>query len=358
MSPVLLLDVDGTLIEDRGYRHAQVAAAKHVCEKLGLPTHAPSDHEINVLHACGFSNEWDSTPFNVGINLLASSRGDPGIEHGTSGARPDFAAWAMRTKAFTGLPNERARDLLLSEAPPALHTTIHALLDDVKDPRKSETTRALYTFVLGSQRFEQHFGLTAEIDAPSFLETMDAPIPSARSRDMILSHPSSAYTARPSLPPDGSTPGLYQTPEGEIALVQLQMAELPLMGLGPMQWLADVKGGSIWDYAKPAPAQSIAAMLAATGMALKDAALAAYEFVTATGSLRAIRLLNGAHVIVFEDNAGGVRGCRDAAALLNRAGVHVQITGFGIARDEAKRIALAEVCDQMFDDVNEAVGML
>ncbi|BCX04268.1 MAG: hypothetical protein KatS3mg053_2206 [Candidatus Roseilinea sp.] len=348
-SPILLLDVDGTLIEDRGYRCAQVEAARFVCRKWGLPEHTPTDEEINVLHACGFSNEWDSTAFNVGINLVEASRGN--------GARPDFAAWATRTRAFAGPPHERARALLLSESPRALHPDIHRLLDDVRDPRVSETTRLLYTFVLGSARFEAHFGLKAEVETPSLLETMDVPIPTAHSRRIILSHPASAYTARPTLPPDGSRPGLYQTPEGEIALTQLDMTELPLMGLGPMQWLADVKGGSVWDYAKPAMVQPVAAMLAAVGYPPGEAALAAYAFVM-QGEAGDVARLAGRRVIVFEDNAGGVRAVHRAAEALARAGVHVQVTGFGVARAQAKREALAELCDRLFDDVNAALAVL
>ncbi len=349
LAPILLLDVDGTLIEDRGYRCAQVEAARFVCRKWGLPDYTPTEDEINVLHACGFSNEWDSTAFNVGINLLTHRCGRPG--------RPDFAAWAIKTRTFTGLPHERARALLLSEAPPDLHPDIHRLLDDVRDPRVSETTRLLYTFVLGSARFEQHFGLRAEVETPSFLETMDVPILHARSRQIIRAHPASAYTARPTLPPDGSRPGLYQTPEGEIALAQLDMAELPLVGLGPMQWLADVKGGSIWDYAKPALVQPIAAMLAAIGCSLRDAALAAYAFV-AQGERGGVERLASRQVIVFEDNAGGVRAARQAAAALRSAGVDIQVVGFGVARAPAKREALAEVCDRLFADVNAALAAL
>ncbi len=246
---------------------------------------------------------------------------------------------------------------MLSEAPEALHADIHRLLDDVRDPRVSETTRLLYTFVLGSERFERHFGLEAEVETPSFLETMDVPIPNARSREIILSHRSSAYTARPTLPPDGSRPGLYQTPEGEIALAQLGMTQLPLMGLGPMQWLSEVKGGSIWDYAKPALVQPIAAMLAASGLALMDAALAAYGFAVHK-ERDGVVMLDGAQAIVLEDNAGGVRAVRRAGEALGKAGIHIRVTGLGIARDEAKRAALAEVCDYLFDDVNEALASL
>ena len=80
----------------------------------------------------------------------------------------------------------------------------HTLLDDVRDPRASETTRLLYTFVLGSRRFEEHSGLRAEIETMSLLETLDVPLLSAAGREIVLAHHSAIYTARPSLPPEGT----------------------------------------------------------------------------------------------------------------------------------------------------------
>lgn len=343
----MLLDVDGTLIHDRGYRHALVMATQYICGQRGLPTHAPTDHEINVLHSCGYSNEWDSVPFTVGINLLLAHHD---LANGT---RPDFAVWAQKTKDFIGLPNERARDALLREAPIHLHADIRALLDDVRNPHTSITTRMLYNFVLGSALFESHYAMPAAVQTPSLLEEMDVPLIDARGREIILSHRASIYTARPSLPPEGKA-GLYQTPEAEIALKQLRLESVPLIGLGPMQWLVDQFDGGMWEYAKPAPVQPLAAMLAASGMSVKEAALAAYQFVT-SGASEPMRQLDGATALVFEDNAGGVRAARDAAALLAQVGVTVQVIGYGIAQDDAKRTALAQVCDQVFDDVNVAL---
>jgi hypothetical protein len=348
MKKILLLDVDGTLIHDRGYRHGMVAAAQHVCRRHNLPTHAPTDHEINVLHACGFSNEWDSVPFTVGINLLLAERGDD--------AKPDFAEWAMKTKDFAGLPNERARDALKREAPASIHNALHALLDEVKDPHTSETTRMLYNFVLGAPRFEQHYSVPAEVDTQSMLELMDVPLIDEHSRETIYAHASAIYTARPSLPPEGNA-GLYQTPEAEIAMVQLQLdpQRVPVMGLGPMQWLVDRCGGGMWDYAKPALVQPIAAMLAATGVPVKDATLMAYDAAKGAGLADGVQRLNGATVIVFEDNAGGVRAAKGAAQLLAQHDVQISVIGYGIAKDDAKRAALGAVCEALFEDVNAAL---
>ncbi|MCW1970281.1 MAG: hypothetical protein KIH69_019385 [Anaerolineae bacterium] len=345
---ILLLDIDGTLIHDRGYRHAMRKTIEWVGQQRGLPTHAPAEQEINVLHSCGYSNEWDSVPFSIGINMLMQHLGDNN--------RPDFAAWARRSTEFNGLPNERARDLLLHESPAELHTDIHALLDEVQDPRLSITTRAIYEFVLGSERFAKHFDLPPLLNSESYLATLDKPLLNDTGREIVLRHAATTYTARPSLPPDNSRAGLYQTPEAEIALEQLGISQLPNMGLGPMQWLADQFGGNIWDYAKPAATQSIAALLAATGTPLTDAATAAYQFTHMGRANELVCGLDGAVACVFEDNAGGVRGCQKAAAALAERGIHVIVRGFGIATDPAKRAALAQVCEGVYDDVNVALN--
>ena len=173
--------------------------------------------------------------------------------------------------------------------------------------------------------------------------------------EIVLRHAATTYTARPSLPPDDSRAGLYQTPEAEIALEQLGISQLPNMGLGPMQWLADQFGGKIWDYAKPAATQSIAALLAATGTPLTKAATTAYQFTHLGRANELVCGLDGAVACVFEDNAGGVRGCQKAAAALAERGIHVTVRGFGIATDPAKRAALAQVCEGVYDDVNIAL---
>ena len=175
------------------------------------------------------------------------------------------------------------------------------------------------------------------------------------SREVINAHAPVIYTARPSLPPEGQA-GLYQTPEAEIAMAQLQLdpQRVPVMGLGPMQWLVDRCGGGMWDYAKPALVQPIAALLAATGMPVMAATLTARACVFEEAA-DALRSLDGATAVVFEDNAGGVRAAKQAAVLLAQRDVRVNVIGYGIAKDEAKRAALGAVCDALFEDVNAAL---
>ena len=91
-STVILLDVDGVLVHDRGYRAAVMATVEYFGGQLGLRGMAPTQEEIDALHASGFSNEWDLNPFVVGILRLVAA-----IE--TPAQRPDYPAWARRTEA-------------------------------------------------------------------------------------------------------------------------------------------------------------------------------------------------------------------------------------------------------------------
>ncbi|MCL5996026.1 MAG: hypothetical protein M1546_08215 [Chloroflexi bacterium] len=355
---LLLLDLDGTLIHDRGYRAAIDATVTRYCEQYHLPTYTPSDDDVHVLHAHGYSNEWDSVAFLAGIIHHAAATGITG--------RPDFQSWTRKTADLPGLPNERARELLLRESPPQLSEKIHALLDHVTDVQNTVTTRIFAEMILGSALFQQHYGLAPAFDTHSLLEMLDEPLIDDRSHDIILSHRSCIFTARPSLPPgyrqqnnvpkNGYLP--VHPPEAEIGLKLLHLDQLPMVALGHVQWLADLHGERVYDLTKPGPVQALAAMLVARGVEEHPALAAAYQLWKHGRHAETFGILNGEDVFVFEDNAGGVRACHTATALLRTFDVAVTIHGMGIATAEAKRKALVPVCDQLFANVNDALKII
>jgi hypothetical protein len=350
---ILLLDLDGTLIDDRGYRAAIDATISRYSRAHGLPDWPPTDEEVGVLHAHGFSNEWDSVAFLLGAVHVETARaaGD-----GRPPRRPDYQAWTRRTAGRAGLPNERAREALLDQAPPGQRETIHALLDHVTDVRRSEVTRTFAEHILGSRAFSRHYGLPAALNCESFLETRDQPLIDEAGRRAIRACRSCIYTARPSLAPDGAPP--VHPPEAEIGLALLGLQDLPLMALGQMQWLADQHGERVYDLTKPAPAQAAAAMLAACGVPAGEALPAAYALCREARLPDAFRRLDGQRVRVVEDNAGGVRACLAAAGLLASHGVRIEARGLGVAASAAKRDALARVCERVFEDARGALASI
>lgn len=345
---ILLLDMDGTLIDDRGYRAAIDATITHYCRQRGLPVFTPSDEDVAVLHAHGFSNEWDSVAFMVGV--MYAERHAAGAEQA---GRPDYQMWTRRTAGRPGLPNERARDTLLEHGPAELSGLFHELLDHVTDARRSELTRTFAEFILGSELFARHYGLPPALDTSSFLATLDRPLVDQAGLQIIRACRACIYTARPSLAPDGH-PSAHP-PEAEIGLALLGLSDLPLMALGQIQWIADQHGERVYDLTKPAPVQALAAMLASQDVAAPEALRAAYRLWKHGEGAAGFACLNGQQVFVAEDNAGGVRACHEAARLLRRHGIETRVRGLGIATAPAKREALAAVCDGVYANVNEAL---
>lgn len=61
-------------------------------------------------------------------------------------------------------------------------------------------------------------------------------------------------------------------------------------------------------------------------------------------------------VLVFEDSARSIQGAQKAGAILQAAGVPVNVLGCGIAQSAAKREQLAAVGAQLYPDVNAALA--
>jgi hypothetical protein len=355
---LILLDLDGTLIHDNGYRAAIDATIIRYAMQNKLPVYPPSDDDVYLLHAYGFSNEWDTVAFIAGI--LHQSQDVGQIE------RPDYQAWTQKTSDFGGLPNERAREALLRDSRQDIHPLIHSLLDDVTDVERAVTTRLFAETILGSQLFARHYGLKPALNSTSLLEVLDEPLINARSRDIILAHHSSVFTARPSLPPghrlakktDRSDAVPVHPPEAEIGLQLLHLEHLPMIALGHMQWLADQHGERVYDLTKPSPVQALAAFLTAKGIDERAALNAAYRLWKSIELGTEFLAINGEDIYVLEDNAAGIRACHTAAGLLQPFGIKVKIHGIGIAKALAKRAALSPVCEVIFDDVNDALAYL
>jgi hypothetical protein len=355
---LILLDLDGTLIHDHGYRAAIDATIIRYARQNDLPVYPPSDDDVYLLHAYGFSNEWDTVAFIAGI--LHQSHGVGQTE------RPDYQAWTQKTTDFSGLPNERAREALLRDSKEIIHPLIHSLLDDVTDVEHAVTTRLFAEIILGSQLFAQHYGLKPALNSTSLLETLDEPLINAHSRDIILARHACVFTARPSLPPGHglakrtvrSDAVPVHPPEAEIGLQLLHLEHLPMIALGHVQWLADQHSERVYDLTKPSPVQALAAFLAAKGIDERASLNAAYRLWKSNELGTEFQAINGEDIYILEDNAAGVRACHTAAGLLQQFGIKVKIHGIGIAKAAAKRNALAPVCDVIFDDVNDALAYL
>ncbi|MCD4684885.1 MAG: hypothetical protein K8S97_02990, partial [Anaerolineae bacterium] len=198
---LLLLDVDGVLVQPVGYKDALRATVDFFAAQMGQPSLALTYDEIAVFESCGLTNEWDSGAVCISALLLAALEQRPDLRRdtfddtlaaiqaaGLTLARPDFVA-AARSIAAAGqdgyYPALVYLDLLAVRTDSAVVPLLHVLLTDVYDVLATPTTRVFQIYTLGSDRFAETYGATASFESESYLVTRDKPLLSAESRDRL-----------------------------------------------------------------------------------------------------------------------------------------------------------------------------
>lgn len=385
---LLLFDVDGVLVQPTGYKLALRDTVNYFAQRLGFAPINLSMADIGVFEACGLTNEWDSAAMCVGAMLSTVARTHPGslsnwhtwlnssntdtllqqiqntTAQDTPHIAPDFRAIAQTIKSTN--PDDN---------PVTAYT--HALLrDSFKRPHRpvldrlfmdiysvnTPTTRVQQTFTLGHRRFEQTYGLPAPFESESYLLQHDQPLLSAEKREQLLvwrqakDHGFTIYTARPSLPPEGTPLGY--APEADLARDLLGFpTDVPLVAAGRMQWVAAQHQRTVAAYIKPSPVQALAAIGAAIyGDELTS--LQAAATLHETGRLTApLDELQGQsiHATVFEDSTGGIVAVKRAVDLLKRVGISINLRAIGVSDEASKQAALRQVADRVVPDINTAL---
>ena len=390
---ILLFDVDGVLIEDRGYRAGVMATINHFSRLMGQHARAPDDITINLLHAHGYTNEWDICPFAVGMLIVSALRERPDLELAPAPfggiliqfrtmqlTALNYEAWITRTHGRTGRPSERAlavlgealADLSLSDATRQTATdALKELLSDPYDFANATVTQVFQEYVLGSSLFEEVYRRRPRFDVPSLLYDEDraAIQPAARSTLLKLQKERGAcicvYTARPSLPPSDLADWLLDaghapvgfSPEAELGLQLIDLPDLPLIAMGRMQWLAAKVGSKVEYLTKPAPVQALAAIFAAVTHSESDALLRAYRLVSEgdSTSMPVALWREPVEIWLVEDAVLGIHSAIGAVDLLHKRGVTARLHALGVATGGPKAEALGGLCEAIFPTVNEAI---
>lgn len=354
---ILLLDMDGVLLEPRGYHAALRQTVSLVGSALGYERVDLVPEEIAAFEAAGVSSEWDSAAICAALLLehlwdtypdltLPATLFSP--SHPTHDIpSPDFRRF-IHLLAGAHLqappPLVRAEQLLLNHAVPRTGTQKQALQDTLRNARQmgnSLTHRIFQELVLGSSTFTKTYGLPPCLNAESYLLEYDRPTLSNRARLNFLEwlqdadHQAVILTNRPSRPLAG-----YGTPEAEIGAQGASLEMLPVVGLGDLTWLSDQLGGDPQSFRKPSPVHVLAALLRAIGTprehALKIAASLGLEGQTDPVWQR----LHKTQVYVFEDAVAGLKSARAARDLLDGIDIPITLHLLGVTESEAKRQAL------------------
>lgn len=398
MNPhIVLFDIDGVLLEERGYRAGLRLAIAYFLREINLDDRwLPDESEVSAFEAMGITSEWDIIPIWLAFALEKMARASVEPVHWPDW--PAVVAWTRETRVkCERTPLQRSihaiRPLLQSGVVASeavlqaclqgsfdpLRTisnqgVLQALLKSTRDFTASRMTQVFQAFILGSEMYARMYRSEAPVKCSSAIETYDRPVikPENVARLEKLSAQRrlamAALTARPSLPPGGlAVVRAGYSPEAEIALRLLGLDKMPLVGYGTMVHAADRFGLYADGLLKPNGFQALAATAAAwTGDVLSSVEWAgainhrygADGFGSESAGNTTVeldRLPSVFDLHVFEDTTGGIRSARRAAELLHRSGVQANVKAWGITTNEEKKTALEGVGAVVYPDINQAL---
>jgi len=366
MNRIILLDIDGVLVQPLGYRAALRATVQRFIGNYHIEEDLLTD-----LEKRGISSEWDMAPlivaafwddvlsrdpindFSVDVTIAARQFQNKGLSNKL--LIPEFdlvigqypAETAFRAGYFAHIPEALKKNLLM----------------DSRNVHKSATMRTFQHFTLGSKKFEETYQLPAEFEAESFLLTEDKANISKENIER-LKRPNqflSAFTARPSgVPRELTESNVGYAPEAELALELVGLADIPLMAFGKLEYIAAQHGLDPATLIKPSPFQALAGILAAWTKDELSALQAAYDWHN-KGSLNGCfnDLPKSFELIVVEDTMGGIRSVRAAGGILQKAGFDVTLKAYGLTSGiSAKKLAFDQAGESHFETWNELITIL
>lgn len=353
MKRIILLDIDGVLVQPGGYRAALRATVKRF-----IGDYVIEEDLITSMEKRGISSEWDMSPLIIAAYWedVLSRQPMGGLSDDVAVAAKQIQEQKMEMPKQLHIPEfELAAGQYPAETaflagcfasiPEALRKN---LLTDSRNVRKSETFRTFQHFTLGSKNYQATYQLSPEFEAQSLLRTEDKANISTEIGER-LRHPMNslaAFTARPSHPPRGVEAGVGYAPEAELALELVGMTDIPLMAFGKLEYIAAQHGLDPAALIKPSPFQALAGVLAAwTGDEL-SALQAAYDWhVSGKLNSRFGELPQSFELAVVEDTLGGIRSTRAAGEILREAGFDVTVRAFGLTSGIAAKAAAFAATD-------------
>lgn len=374
MRKVILLDIDGVLVDHGGYRAALHATLNHFSGLMGLAQFDFPEEKLAELEKRGIFSEWDMVPL-----LLGAIWNDILFHYPNLALPPDLSSAAV--EIGRNVNGYRPRELVIPEfemisgqypaeaalkngqfpfIPINLRTN---LLSQSRNINFSHTMRLFQHFSLGSRVFSQTYKLPAEVETESLLLTHDR----SNINDKIrakLCRPNihlAALTARPSAPPREIN-DLYSgyAPEAEVALELVGLSNIPLIGFGKLEYLASQRGLDVRSFLKPSPVHALAAITAAiTGDEWAGLQSAGDWFQTGQIKGALASLPRAFELFVVEDTLGGIRSTLEAGEILRRSGLDVQTRALGMTSgSQAKAEAFAQASIDYFENWADLIQAL
>lgn len=370
MPTMLLFDMDGVLLQPRGYHRALQKTVQLVGSTLGYQSLHLSQEQIYAFEAAGITSEWDSSAISLGLMLRRAWELEPDLsppqhlqvrllDRGTLSPPPweDFLHQLTTDPVPKGTPRQRATRLLKEGLTVPQRNKIDTLMEQAHQTEGSITFRTFQELVLGSETFQEMYNQDPVLNCRSYLTRYDQPVLSSTQTKLLQAwmenegQSGAIFTNRPSRPPGD----LSGTPEAEIGASLVGLESLPLIGFGQMAWLSKTRGMPIDQCRKPGAPHTLAAMLSALGNSQHAALEAAASLMQGKGERQPWQAVAGMHIYTFEDTPAGLQSILSARDHLLELGIKIKVKAVGIAKDPQKQQAMADLGAHLYPDLPAAL---
>lgn len=364
---IILFDMDGVLLEQNGYHRALIAAVRRIGAALGAPNAAITENEIERFEAMSVTNEWDSQSIITALILIQLWQQDGSIRYDSDEPRPALTEEAPDIPGFLDRfidvvadnPGVSAYHMLVNENPwldADQRAYLELILFNTRDISTSPLLPAYQESVLGSRKFQEHYGFTPKMETKGYLMTEDvrtmddAHLAAFRQWYAQPGHAAGILTNRPSITP----PGYMGSPEAEIGAAFVGLPDLPVMGSGTMAWFAKTQL-HVPDYSlfKPHPLHALGLLQLILGQPVEAALQIGQALVDGKADVSDWEALNGSQITVIEDSFKGFACGVAAQKALAGIGIQTDLKLIGITDHTEKREALAAYTDWIVKDINE-----
>ena len=372
---IFLFDMDGVLLESRGYHLALQETVRQMANALGFGNATLSPDDIAAFEAGGITSEWDEAAISTALLLelvwseeperrLPGSLAIPASPSPNPHSAPDFnnLAHSLSTPDLLPLPPlERAESIFLATGrhTPAQEQLLRTLIHEARTVAHSLTHRTFQELVLGSKEFARTYGLPARLDSDSYLLKYDlsnlSNIESARLMDWISTpgHAAAVVTSRPSVPPAGT----FSTPEAELGIKLVGLEGIPILGWGGMCWLGQQRQVNPQTFLKPSPVHALAGLRMTLGEDQEAALNEAVKLVETGLAGTEWGQFEGMQVCIFEDTPAGIKSLQAAKDVLGKAGIEIEVMNYGIAKKPVKLQALKALDATIIPSLMEALDL-
>ena len=346
---ILILDMDGVLLEARGYHRALQETVRLAGKALSLEDIQLSQAQIDRFESIGISSEWHSSALCMAfLNIQLFS----GVTKPTLELESLFCAMENQPLELPAIERGCLAIEHLCEDRNIDSAGMVSIIANSEDVDNSMTMQWFQELVLGTESYQKLYNKKGSFNTQSYLKMFDIPLLSPIYAEKInyWGGRVAIMTNRPSGGPDGYA----GSTEAELGLELVRLPRISLIGYGEISWLAENVRVTPGTLVKPNPAHALAA-IAGSFPIEKEQSLRISVLDPAQWPDEFLAKLQGGSISVIEDTPAGLVSVMRAGEALRKAGVDVELRLLGIAKERTKQAALKSKGAQVFQDINSAL---